>query len=141
MENRFEIGSFLLRITAGAVFAVHGFAKFSGGIENTAGWFSSIGLPGFLAYGIALIELIGGICLIIGLGTRIFSSLLAIVMIGAIVKVKLAAGFMGNGQGAGWELDLALLAITLSLAISGSSLLSIGEWIFNRKESDMTIGK
>jgi uncharacterized membrane protein YphA (DoxX/SURF4 family) len=125
MKNNVEIGSFILRVVLGITFFIHGLSKFQGGIENTAGWFASIGLPSFLAYLVAAIELAGGIALIIGLGTRIVAALLAIIMLGAILKVKLGAGFLGNGQGGGYELDLVLMAISVFLALNGSFLLSL----------------
>ena len=43
-------------------------------------------------------------------------------MIGATLKVKLSVGLVGGGQMAGYELDLAFLAIAIYLAISGSML-------------------
>lgn len=83
-----------------------------------------------MAYVIAGIELIGGIALIIGFGTRVVSALIGIIMIGAILKVKLSVGFLGNGQMAGYELDLAFLAIAIFLAINGSEFLSVDRLIF-----------
>jgi putative oxidoreductase len=77
----------------------------------------------------------GGIALIIGLGTRFVSVLYAVLMIGAILKVKLSVGLLGNGQMAGYELDLAFLAISLYFAITGSSLFSISA-LFNQKDSN-----
>ncbi|GAA3326988.1 hypothetical protein GCM10020331_065160 [Ectobacillus funiculus] len=62
-------------------------------MKNIAGWFESIGLPGALAYVVAFVEMVGGLAVVIGLGTRIVSVLLSLVMIGAIIKVKLAVGF------------------------------------------------
>ena len=106
MTNKYEWSTLLLRVVLGITFFVHGLVKFQGGIENTVGWFDSIGIPGFMAYVVALIELVGGFALIIGFGTKIVSALLAIVMLGATLKVKLAVGFLGNGQMAGYELDL-----------------------------------
>jgi putative oxidoreductase len=125
MKNNQEIGVFILRIVLGITFFVHGFVKFQGGIDNTAGWFQTLGLPGFLAYAVGAIELIGGLALILGLGTRIISVLLVAIMLGAILIVKMAAGFLGNGQGAGIELDLILMAAAIHLALNGSSLLSL----------------
>lgn len=118
--NKHEIGALLLRVVLGITFFVHGLAKLQGGIENTAGWFSSMGLPGILAYIVTGIELIGGVALIVGLGTKIVSALLALIMLGAIVKVKIGAGFMG-----GYELDVVLLAIAIFLSITGSSMYSL----------------
>jgi putative oxidoreductase len=118
--NKHEIGALLLRVVLGITFFVHGLGKLQGGIENTAGWFSSMGLPGILAYVVTGIELIGGVALIVGLGTKIVSALLALIMLGAIVKVKIGAGFMG-----GYELDVVLLAIAIFLSITGSSMYSL----------------
>jgi putative oxidoreductase len=132
MENRIEVGTLILRVVLGISFFIHGLSKFQGGIENTVGWFDSIGIPGFVAYAVATIELVGGILLVIGLGTKIVSALLSLIMVGAIVKVKFAVGFLGNGQMAGYELDLAFLAMAIFLAINGSSLLSIDQ-LFSRK--------
>jgi putative oxidoreductase len=120
MENKYEVSTLILRIVLGISFFVHGLAKFQGGIENTVGWFDSIGLPGFLAYGVALVEVVGGIALILGLFTRIVSFIFVLLMVGAVIKVKLAAGFLGNGQSAGYELDLAFMAMAVSIAITGS---------------------
>jgi len=130
--NKLSLTTFLLRFVLGISFFVHGFVKFQGGIENTVGWFDSIGIPGFLAYVVASIELVGGIALILGLGTRIVSALLTLVMVGAILKVKLAIGFLGTAEMAGYELDLAFLVIALFLAVNGSKLWSVDEAVFNK---------
>ena len=132
MKN-YEIGALVLRVVLGITFFIHGLAKFQGGIENTVGWFASIGLPGVLAYAVASIELVGGILLIIGLGSRVVSAILAVLMIGATLKVKLAVGFLGNGQMAGYELDLALLAMAVFIVINGSKMFASRSSCFQTK--------
>lgn len=127
-----EIGALILRITLGAIFFIHGVVKFQGGIENTAGWFESLGLPGVTAYGVALLEIIGGILLVVGFATRLVAALFALLMIGATLKVKLAIGLLGNGQMAGYELDLAFLVIAVYLVINGSKLFSVSKLLFHR---------
>ncbi|CAH0272080.1 DoxX family protein [Peribacillus sp. YIM B13472] len=141
--NKQEIGTFLLRVMLGISFFLHGLSKFKGGLDNTAGWFQSIGIPGFMAYVVGIIELVGGIALIIGLGTRIISALLVFIMAGAIVYVKFPAGFMGNGEGTGYELDLVLMIIALHLVMNGSRFLSIDSKLPNlkkRQDSEMIAG-
>jgi putative oxidoreductase len=130
MINKFEASTLMLRVVLGVSFFIHGLAKFQGGIENIVGWFDSIGLPGALAYMVASIELVGGIALVIGLGTRYVSILVSILMVGAIFKAKLALGFLGNGQMAGYELDLAFLAIAAFLAINGSKMFALDQMVF-----------
>ncbi|OKL35595.1 DoxX family protein [Domibacillus mangrovi] len=134
--NKLGISIFLLRMVLGISFFVHGLVKFQGGIGNTAGWFESIGIPGFLAYVVGTIELVGGIALVLGLGTQIVSALLAFVMIGAILKVKFAIGFLGTAEMAGYELDLAFLVIALFLAGNGSKLWSVDGALFHKTANE-----
>jgi len=132
MSTRFEWSALILRLVAGITFVIHGIAKFQMGLDNVAGFFGSLGLPAFIAYLVAFLEVIGGFALILGLGTRIFAGALAVIMVGAITKAKLAAGFMGGESGAGYELELALLAILLSLAVSGSTMLGLDKVLFGK---------
>jgi uncharacterized membrane protein YphA (DoxX/SURF4 family) len=136
MSNKNEIGAFLLRIVLGIVFLAHGAAKFQGGIENIVGWFDSIGLPGALAYVVAVIELVGGISLILGIGTRIVSALIGLIMVGAIFTVKLAAGFLD-----GYAFDLVLLIIAVYLILNGSKLYSLGHLFFKGQENKNSFAK
>ncbi|WP_280771531.1 DoxX family protein [Salipaludibacillus daqingensis] len=125
-----EIGLFLIRIVVGMTFLLHGLDKYQSGLGNVADYFASLGLPGYLAYIIAVIEFIGGIALIVGYGTRVVGVVFAIVMLGAIITVKLPEGFIG-----GYELDALLLATSIHLAISGSSFLSLEQYIINSRKS------
>ncbi|MEH7309046.1 DoxX family protein [Neobacillus drentensis] len=138
MLTKFEASTLIIRVILGITFFVHGVVKFQGGIENIVGWFESIGLPGFLAYGVATVEMIGGAALVLGLGSRIISGLLSLLMVGAIVKVKLAVGFLGNGQMAGYELDLALLAMTVFIAINGSKMFALDQLVFKGQKEETT---
>ncbi|WJQ81687.1 DoxX family protein [Brevibacillus brevis] len=133
MSNRFEWSTLILRVIAGLTFAIHGVAKFQMGLENVAGFFGTMGLPAFIAYLVAFLEVVGGIALILGLGTRVFAGALSVVMLGAIFKAKLAAGFMGGEGGAGYELDLALLAILVALGISGSTKFALDTILFGKR--------
>lgn len=110
------VGSFIIRIAAGVIFFAQGLVQFQGGIENTENLVASIGLPGFSAYVIAGVELIGGILLILGFGTRMIAAVFAAITAAAIFKVKMAGSFVG-----GYELDAALLAMSLHLLISDQS--------------------
>ncbi|MCM3729464.1 DoxX family protein [Neobacillus cucumis] len=130
-----EIGVLILRVFLGLSFFIHGLSKFQNGIDNTAGWFESIGIPGFMGYAVAIIELIGGLLLIIGLGTRYIAALFVLIMIGAIVKVKIAAGFMGNGQGAGYELDLAFAVMAVFLFLNSNATLSLDSKLFSKDQT------
>ncbi|MUG45774.1 DoxX family protein [Paenibacillus woosongensis] len=134
MVRKDELGLTLLRLILGITFLIHGLDKFQGGIANTAAFFESLGMPGFAAYVVALVELLGGIAMILGLGTRVVAGLFAIIMAVAILKVKLAIGFLGNGQMAGYELDLILLVVSVYLALKSKSFLALDNILFRTKK-------
>ena len=113
-----------MRATIGVIFIVHGFGKF--GNPGFGGWISSMGIPVEMQIPIALAEFIPGIFLIFGIFTRISSSLLSIVMLGAIFLVKGASSLTGEG---GYELDLILLAACLVIIVSGPGRISISHLI------------
>jgi len=120
-ENKLHDIAFLgLRATIGTIFIVAGSGKFNPGFVDalTASW----GLPAELQIPIALAETIGGILLIIGVLTRVSSSILSIIMLGAIFHVKGASNFSGQGA---YQYDLLLLAVSLVIIIAGPGRISI----------------
>ena len=106
---------------------MHGLPKLLD-ISNTQNSFTNMGLPPELAIIIGLLEFIGGLAILLGVFTRISAGLLAINMIGAILQVKLAKGFIG-----GYELDLLYLAIMISLMLTGPGNLSIEKNVLKRE--------
>ena len=61
---------------------------------------------------------------------------LRIFVAGATLKVKLAVGFLGNGEMAGYELDIALLAMAVFIAINGSKMLALDQIVFKGQKTD-----
>lgn len=120
-------GSLPIRIVAGITFIAHGLPKFEN-IAGTQGFFGSIGLPPELALPVGLLEVIGGIFLLVGVVTRISAALFIIDMIGAIVLVRLPDGFVD-----GYELESLLIAISVSLLITGPGRISV-EWDILKRE-------
>ncbi|MDN5847657.1 MAG: DoxX family protein [Candidatus Nitrosocosmicus sp.] len=118
-----------IRIMAGIAFILHGLPKFDN-LQGTQGFFASVGIPADLALLIGLLEVVGGILLIVGLVTRITAILFTIEMICAILIVKSGNGFMGQG---GFEVDLLLMAISISLALSGPGRVSIEREVLKRE--------
>ncbi|MEC5189489.1 putative membrane protein YphA (DoxX/SURF4 family) [Geobacillus thermodenitrificans] len=134
MAQKYKWALLILRVALGLTFFIHGVAKFQMGLGNVAGWFESIGVAGFLGYVVAFIELTGGVALIVGLGTRVISALLAFVMSGATFTVKLPAGFVGNSQTVGYELDVVLLSVAIALCLNGSQLFALdSKWFGSSK--------
>ena len=119
MNSIFEYGLLPIRIMAGVTFVAHGLPKFFG-VSQGYGFFQSVNLPPELFVPIALLEVIGGLAILLGILTRIASALLVIEMLGAVLTVKLPKGFIG-----GYEFELLLIAICLSLVIMGPGKISI----------------
>ncbi len=115
-----------LRFAVGLGFIAHGLGKFgsSPGLDGFTGMLTGLGVPApsFFAFLVALIELVGGAFVLLGLFTRYSSASLAVVIVFAIVLVKISKGFM-----AVWEPDLLYLAGALSLVFTGAGNWSIDE--------------
>ena len=107
-----------LRLVVGLVFVVHGAQKlFVFGLGGAAGFMAKVGIPlPFVAAVVVMaVEILGGLALILGLGTRVAAALLAFEMLVAILTVRLKMGFVG-----GYEFELTLLAASLSLVLLGA---------------------
>ena len=77
-----DTGILALRIGVGALFIMTGWIKITD-LHATVGFFGSLGFAAFWAYLVTLVELLGGITVLLGLGiyTRNAAKLLAIVML------------------------------------------------------------
>ncbi|AIQ60863.1 DoxX family protein [Paenibacillus borealis] len=131
--NRTTVVSIIMRVVLGIIFVFHAVDKFQMGLGNVEAWFTSLGIPGFVAYVVAVIEFVGGIMLILGLFTRYVSAVFVIVLIGAIMTAKLSVGLLGNGQMAGYELDLGFILISLYLIVAERTPLSIDHFISSKR--------
>lgn len=120
--HRPDLGLLVLRVVIGAVFLAHGIQKINGGMEGLAGFLGGNGIPMamLMAWVLTAVETLGGLALILGIGTRIAAVLLGVVMIVAIATVKIEAEFIG-----GYELDLTLLAGNIALLLMGAGKYSL----------------
>ena len=123
-------GPIALRVPVGIIFIAHGAQKLFGwfggyGLEGTGQWMASIGLePGYLMALLAgSAEFFGGVALLVGLLVRPAAAVLAFTMVVAIWVAHIGNGlFLSNN---GYEFGLALLAASVSLAISGAGRASV----------------
>ena len=107
----------VLRLILGLVFIVHGYPKLFKSLNQTVGFFDSIGIrpAKFWVFVVGIVEFFGGIALILGFATQLVALLIAIDMLIAIVLVKFKQGFVN-----GYEYDLTLLVIAVSLVFLGA---------------------
>lgn len=127
------LGIAVVRIVTGVVFAAHGYQKFFVyGLDGATGAFAQMGIPApsITAPLVAIVELAGGLALIIGLLTRLAALGLAINMLGAIFLVKLKGGFFGP-EGA--EFEIVLFVNCVALVLAGAGALSADEAIARRR--------
>lgn len=125
----------VVRLALGTVFFAHGaqktFGWFGGrGLSATIGGFRSMGIPPWATTIAAFTECFGGLAMIVGVLVRPAAVGLIIVMLMAIVKVHAAHGFFVNfamtpGKGHGYEFNLVLTAMALSILIGGAGALSL----------------
>ncbi len=102
------------------IFIVHSLKKFDPSWQE---WLMSIGLPPEMQLPIALAELIGGICLVVGVLTRVAASIMAVILLGAIFHIRWENGFFVSDGG--WEWDLIMLAAVLTIIVAGPGRISI----------------
>lgn len=119
-------GILALRVTTGALFLFHGLVKlFVFTPAGTAGYFESIGLPGALGYLTMLVEIAGGLALILGIKTRIVSAALVPVLLGAAWFGHGSAGFNWSNLNGGWEYPVMWAVVQAALAALGDGVLAL----------------
>lgn len=119
-----EYAPLILRVAIGAVFAMHGWMKFTSGVPGVAGMLTSLGFPFPEVFAVILIaaELGGGILLILGAYTHWVAKILAFVAFVAFVSVHMTKGFF---LPMGYEFIMVLFAGSVSLMITGPGKYSL----------------
>jgi len=115
----------LIRFIAGVMMIPHGYAKVFGGIEGTTKFFSSVGLEPalILAWYVGLLELVGGICVALGLLTRFMSAQLIGLLAVATFYIHLPSGFIWVKGG--FEYPLFWMVVMVAITIKGGEKLSL----------------
>ena len=138
-STRQDISLLIGRLALGIVLIAHGWQKlFTFGISGTASNFEQMGipLPTVSASFAVIVELLGGVLLIIGFVVPLAGLLVAINMVGALLFVHASSGiFVGDG---GYELVLVIGALGLVFAGIGAGRYSVDGLITDRRASVRT---
>jgi putative oxidoreductase len=112
-QRSVDLAAFLLRIALGTMFLAHSviLKLFIYGLPGTAQFFVTIGLPGWLAYVVCIMEIIGGVLLILGVQVRWVSLALLPIVAGA-TWAHSGNGWMFGYANGGWEYPLYLTMLT-----------------------------
>lgn len=124
----------LLRLSLGLLFVAHGALKlFTFTLPGTAQFFVSVGLPGFMAYIVTPLEIVGGILMILGLFTRWVSLILFPILLVATVRVHGASGWLFTNEGGGWEFPAFFGIATLVQFLLGDGAYSLSAYLARRR--------
>ena len=155
LSSRFSIARWApipLRLIVGYGFMAHGFAKLSKGPDTFAAILHAMGVPGphFMAWSTILIELLGGLAVILGAFVTLVSLPMAAILLVAIFTVHLRYGFSSikllavTAAGAqfgppGYETNLLYIACLAALVFGGPGPLTIDGLIGKHKECEIEI--
>ncbi|WP_312977141.1 DoxX family protein [Stutzerimonas nitrititolerans] len=122
-----DMGKLVLRLSVGVLMLLHGIFKLQNGVGGIAGMLGSQGLPGFLAYGVYLGEVVGPVLVIIGLYTRVGAVLIIGNMLVALALAHSQELFSLGSMG-GWALELQGMFLfgAVAIALLGAGKFSAG---------------
>ena len=139
-----------LRLIVGYGFMEHGFAKLAKGPDAFADILQAIGVPGahFMAWSTVLVEILGGLAVILGAFITLASLPMAAVLLVAMFTVHLPYGFSSikleavTAAGAqfgppGYEVSLLYLACLAALVLGGPGPLAIDGLIRKRGKAHL----
>lgn len=144
LGNRFpapvqDIALLVARVALGLVFIAHGWQKFNEfGLDGTGQAFEAMGVPVPQAAAVfaAVVELVGGALLLLGLLTPVAAALLVVDMLGAFVIVHRSAGVFVTSNG--WELVAALGAGALLIGAVGPGRFAV-DALLSRGDSSQRV--
>ena len=135
-----------LRLIVGYGFMEHGYAKLARGPEHFIDILQTLGVPApaLMGWLTILVELAGGLLVLVGAFIPLAAVPMAAVLVVAILTVHLPNGFSSiklqsvTATGAhfgppGYETDLLYLAAIAALVVGGSGPLALGRAIFRER--------
>ena len=119
-----------IRLVMGPMLAYHGWQKLDG-VGKFVATVDRYGFPfpELLARATIVIELVGGLCLTVGLLTRLWGALATLQFLLIIAKVRWDVGIFGVPGRDGFELDLFYAVTAAALLIAGPGLLAVDHFL------------
>ncbi|WP_312069649.1 DoxX family protein [Lelliottia nimipressuralis] len=111
-----DFGKLLLRLAVGGLMLFHGLHKLFGGVGFISGMLVEKGLPGFIAYGVLIGEVVAPVLIVLGILTRPAALVLAFTMIVAWLMVGTGKTFALDAVGA-WAIESLVYFFIGALAV------------------------
>lgn len=125
LDHYSDLGPTVLRLALGSMWISHALMKYlTFTIPGFAGWLDSQGLPGFMAWPVFLMELLGGLLILTGFHGRWVSLLLLPVMAVALTT-HIGNGWLFTNAGGGWEYPLFLMLASFAHFLLGDGAFSL----------------
>jgi putative oxidoreductase len=119
-------GIALLRVSLGILFLAHLALKvFVFTIPGFVSYFASLHLPAIAAYATIALETLGGVALVLGIYAPWVAIPLALEMLGTIVMVHGANGWLFTNKGGGWEYPAFWAVSLVVLSLLGDGALAL----------------
>jgi putative oxidoreductase len=112
-----DAGKLVLRVAIGLLILLHGIFKITHGVGFIGGMLDKAGLPGFLAYGVYIGEVVAPLMMMLGVGARAGAAIVVANMLVALGLVHMGDLLVINQQG-GWALELQGLYLFGALAVA-----------------------
>lgn len=109
-------GKLLLRISVAVLIMLHGISKLSRGVAGIADQLEAVGIPGFVAYGAYIGEIVAPLLMIAGFYTRAAALVVAFNMVVAILLVHSHHLFTLTANG-GFEIELQYIYLLGALSV------------------------
>lgn len=110
-------GLLILRLTLGLLMLLHGIDKITGGVSGLSGLVSSKGLPGFIAYGVYIGEVVAPLMMIVGYRARLGALIFALNMLIATLLAH-SDDILSLTKHGGWGVELQGLYMFGALAVA-----------------------
>jgi putative oxidoreductase len=145
-----DYAALIIRLTLGLILWAHGAQKLLGifnghGFGNTMNYFTeTVHLPALIGFIVIMMEFFGSIAIVLGFATRILGAVTILLFTGIIITHHWQAGFFMDWFGAnpagfeGFEFDLLMMGMALSLVISGGGKYA-ADHFFGKRNTRQTL--